>query len=261
MFTHNLDPVLLNFGLISIRWYSMAYIVGILAGWWYGKKLIQKRLQFEIDKFYIKEFDDLISYLIIAIILGGRIGYIIFYNPQYYILNPFDTLKVWEGGMSFHGALAGIIIVTLIFSRKRNLKALFLLDIIACVSPIGIFLGRIANFVNGELVGKISNVSWSVIFPNIDLAPRHPSQIYEAFLEGIVLFTILNYLIFKKNYKLGICSSLFLIYYGIFRIISEFFREPDIQLGYIFNLASMGSILSFVMILSGLTLFYIIKKR
>ena len=118
MFTHNLDPVLLNFGLISIRWYSMAYIVGILAGWWYGKKLIQKRLQFEIDKFYIKEFDDLISYLIIAIILGGRIGYIIFYNPQYYILNPFDTLKVWEGGMSFHGALAGIIIVTFIFSRK-----------------------------------------------------------------------------------------------------------------------------------------------
>ena len=261
MFTHNLDPVLLNFGLVSIRWYSMAYIVGILAGWWYGKKLIQKRLQFEIDKFYIKEFDDLISYLIIAIILGGRIGYIIFYNPQYYILNPFDTLKVWEGGMSFHGALAGIIIVTFIFSRKRNLKALFLLDIIACVAPIGIFLGRIANFVNGELVGKISNVSWSVIFPNIDLAPRHPSQIYEAFLEGIVLFTILNYLIFKKNYKLGICSSLFLIYYGIFRIISEIFREPDPQIGYVFDLLSMGTILSSLMVFFGSILFYFLKKN
>ena len=241
MFTHNLDPVLFNFSFIAIRWYSLAYIIGILAGWWYGKKLIQKRLQFEINKLYLKEFDDLITYLIIAIILGGRIGYIIFYNPQYYILNPLDILKVWEGGMSFHGALVGIIVATFIFSRKRNLKALFLLDIIACVSPIGIFLGRIANFVNGELVGKISNVSWSVIFPNIDLAPRHPSQIYEAFLEGIVLFIILNYLIFKKNYKLGVCSSLFLIYYGIFRIISEIFREPDLQIGYFFDLLSMGT--------------------
>ena len=261
MFTHNLDPVLFNFSFIAIRWYSLAYIIGILAGWWYGKKLIQKRLQFEINKLYLKEFDDLITYLIIAIILGGRIGYIIFYNPQYYILNPLDILKVWEGGMSFHGALVGIIVATFIFSRKRNLKALFLLDIIACVSPIGIFLGRIANFVNGELVGKISNVSWSVIFPNIDLAPRHPSQIYEAFLEGIVLFIILNYLIFKKNYKLGVCSSLFLIYYGIFRIFSEIFREPDPQIGYFFDLLSMGTILSSVMIFFGSILFYFLKKN
>ena len=132
---------------------------------------------------------------------------------------------------------------------------------IACVSPIGIFFGRIANFINGELVGKVSSTPWSVIFPNIDLMPRHPSQLYEAILEGLILFLILNIIFSKKKYEIGSCSYLFLIYYGIFRMISELFREPDIQLGYIFNLASMGSILSFVMILSGVTMFYIVRKR
>ena len=261
MFTHNLDPIIFSFGIISIRWYSLAYVFGILVGWWYGKKLILNKSLLLKEKFNLKHFDDLITYLIVSIVIGGRIGYVVFYNIQYYLSNPIDIFKIWEGGMSFHGALVGIIIGTYLFSIRRKIEALFLLDVIACVSPIGIFFGRIANFINGELVGKVSLVPWSVIFPAIDLMPRHPSQLYEAVLEGLVLFIILNIIFLKKKYKIGKCSYLFLIYYGIFRIISEFFREPDIQLGYIFNLASMGSILSFVMILSGLTMFYIIKKK
>jgi phosphatidylglycerol:prolipoprotein diacylglycerol transferase len=163
--------------------------------------------------------------------------------------------------MSFHGGLIGIVIGTYIFSIKRNVSTFFLLDVIACVAPIGIFLGRIANFINGELVGKVSNFSWSVIFPNIDLLPRHPSQLYEAFLEGIILFIIMNILIFRNQYKIGTCSYLFLILYGVFRIFSEIFREPDKHLGYLFNLFSMGSILSFFMILAGITIMSYYRKK
>ena len=261
MFTHNLDPVLVNFGLFAIRWYSLAYIGGILIGWWFGKKIIIRRFQNTGQKFNIREFDDLITYLIISIIVGGRIGYIIFYNFGYYISNPLDTIKIWEGGMSFHGALVGIIIGTYFFSIKRKISTFFLLDVIACVSPIGIFFGRITNFINGELIGKITNVSWGVIFPTVDSFARHPSQLYEAFLEGIVLFFILNILIFKKNYKTGICSAFFLIVYGFFRIVSELFREPDPQIGYLFNLVSMGTILSFLMILVGMITFTFVRKN
>ena len=261
MYTHNLDPILFSFGSISIRWYSLAYIFGIFLGWWLGKRIINHILKNSQIEFNIKEFDDLISYIIFSIILGGRIGYVIFYNPGYYISNPIDIFKIWQGGMSFHGALIGIIFGTYLFSLKRNINVFFLLDVIACVSPIGIFLGRIANFINGELIGKATKVSWSVIFPAIDSLERHPSQLYEAFLEGIVLFFILNRIIFKNNYKMGMCSCLFLIYYGIFRVISEYFREPDIQLGYLFNLFSMGTILSFFMILAGLFILNTLRKK
>ena len=261
MFTHNLDPIIFNFGVISIRWYSLAYVLGIIIGWWLGKKLILSKNYLFKQKFDLKHFDDLITYLIISIIIGGRLGYVFFYNINYYVDNPIDIFKIWEGGMSFHGALIGIILGTYFFSVRRKIETLILLDVIACVSPIGIFFGRIANFINGELVGKVSYVPWSVIFPNVDLMPRHPSQLYEAVLEGLILFFILNIIFLKKKYKIGSCSYLFLIFYGIFRIISELFREPDIQLGYIYNFASMGSILSLIMILSGLTMIYIIKRK
>ena len=261
MYIHNLDPVLLDFGFIEIRWYSLAYIFGIILGWWLGKKIIKNSLLTVNFKFDLKEFDDLITYLIISIIVGGRIGYVFFYNYEYYISNPIEIIKVWEGGMSFHGALIGIILGTYIFSAQKNLPTFFFLDVIACVSPIGILLGRIANFINGELVGKVTEVSWGVIFPAIDMLPRHPSQLYEALLEGMLLFVILNLLIFTKKYAMGIYSSLFLVLYGVFRIISEFFREPDIQIGYLFNLFSMGTILSFFMILSGLILINILNKK
>ena len=260
MFTHNLDPILFNFGLFAVRWYSLAYIAGILIGWWLGKKILVYRFKNSNYQFNLNIFDDLITYLIISIIIGGRVGYIIFYNLNYYLSNPLEMIKIWEDGMSFHGALAGIIMGTYFFSKKREIKFLYILDIVACVAPIGIFFGRIANFINGELIGKVTNVSWSVIFPAIDMLPRHPSQLYEAFLEGIVLLVILNFLILKKNYKTGMCSYLFLILYGIFRVISEFFREPDSQIGYLFNLFSMGTILSVSMILAGTALFFVIKK-
>ena len=259
MYTHNLDPILFDFGFLVIRWYSLAYIFGILIGWWLGKIIILKKFHNLNFNFDIKEFDNLITYIIVFMLLGGRIGYVLFYNLGYYLSNPLDILKIWEGGMSFHGALAGIILGTYWFSIKKNIPTFFLLDIISFVAPIGIFFGRIANFINGELVGKTTDVAWGVIFPNIDSNIRHPSQLYEAFFEGIVLFIIMNFILFRKNYKTGTCSYFFLIFYGIFRIFSEFFREPDIQIGYLFNLISMGTILSFFMILAGTIIFF--KKR
>ena len=256
MFTHNLDPILFDFGFIAIRWYSLAYIFGIIIGWWYGKKIILKKNHELNQKINLGDFDDLITYIIIAIILGGRLGYVVFYNFEYFILNPIEILKVWEGGMSFHGALIGIILATIIFSAKRKIKTLFFLDIIACVSPIGIFFGRIANFINGELVGRVTNIYWGVIFPKIDNLTRHPSQLYEAFLEGILLFLVMNFLYSKKNYKIGSCSSSFLIFYGVFRISAEFFREPDIEVGYLIGSISMGMLLSVLMIFAGSIIYF-----
>ena len=261
MYTHNLDPIIIDFGFIALRWYSLAYIFGILIGWWYGKRIIIEKFKFIKNKFEISEFDNLITYLIFAIIIGGRVGYIIFYNPSYYISNPLESLKIWQGGMSFHGALIGVIVATYFFSIKKKIETLFLLDIIACVSPIGIFLGRLANFINGELVGKISTLPWSVVFPNIDMMPRHPSHLYEAMLEGVVLFLIMRFFILNKNYKTGDCAYIFLICYGVLRVFSELFREPDAHIGYFFGLLSMGTILSLIMTILGLTMFYYLRKK
>jgi len=259
MYIHNLDPVLFTFGFLVVRWYSLAYIFGILIGWWLGKIIILKKIKILKINFDIKEFDNLITYLILSILIGGRIGYVLFYNSEYYFLNPLDVMKIWEGGMSFHGALLGVIFSTFLFAIRKNLPVFFLLDIIACISPIGIFFGRIANFINGELIGKTTNAWWGVIFPKIDNMLRHPSQIYEAILEGLILFIILNLIFFRKNYKIGTCSYMFLILYGLFRIFSEFFREPDIQIGYLFNLFSMGTFLSILMVISGIFIF--LKKN
>ena len=260
MLIHSFDPVLIDFGFISIRWYSLAYIFGILFGWWYGKKIIIQKFKNLEKKAEIKQFDDLITYLIISMIVGGRLGYVILYNFSFYISNPIEIIKIWEGGMSFHGGLIGIIIGTYLFSLKTKTQMLFFLDVIACVSPIGIFLGRIANFINGELIGKATSVPWAIIFPSIDMAPRHPSQIYEGFLEGVVLFYILRFIISKKDYKVGTCSYMFLIFYGVFRSISEYFREPDAHIGYLFGLVSTGTFLSLIMIIMGLATFIFLKK-
>ncbi len=261
MYIHDLNPILVNFIFFEIRWYSLAYIFGVLIGWWLAKKIIILRIKNKDIIFDIRLFDDLISYIVISIILGGRIGYVIFYNFFYYLNNPIDIFKIWEGGMSFHGALIGIIIGTYFFSKKIKINMFFFLDIIASVAPLGIFFGRIANFINSELYGKPSNLFWSVVFPKIDMVPRHPSQLYEATMEGVVLFFILITVILKKNIKIGMCSSLFMILYGVFRILAEQFREPDVQIGYFFNLFSMGTILSFVMILTGLFIFIKVKNN
>ncbi len=250
MFINNFDPVAFHFFSLEIRWYSLAYVFGILIGWFYCKKYLIK------DKSILNIFDDLIAYLIVGIIVGGRLGYIFIYNFDYYLNNLSEILMIWQGGMSFHGALIGIIIASYFFSKKNKQELFVFLDLIAIASPIGIFFGRITNFINGELIGKATNASWGIIYPMIDDIPRHPSQLYEAFLEGIILFILMNLIYFKKNYKIGTCSYMFLIYYGILRIISEFFREPDVQLGYLFGSISMGILLSSFMILIGAILLY-----
>ena len=257
MYVHNLNPVLINFGFFEIRWYSLAYILGILIGWWIAKKIIIFKNENKTLIFDVKIFDDLISYIIVSIILGGRLGYIIFYNFSYYFNNPIDIFKIWQGGMSFHGALIGIVLGTYIFAKKTKINLFFFLDVIGTVAPIGIFFGRVANFINGELYGKPSSLFWSVVFPKVDKIARHPSQLYEAILEGVVLFVVLISVIYKKETKTGVVSALFMILYGFFRIVAEQFREPDIQIGYIFNSFSMGSVLSFSMVLIGL---FILKK-
>ena len=252
MFINNFDPVALEILSFEIRWYSLSYIFGILIGWFLCKKIFIKNLK--VDKI----FDDYITYLIIGIIIGGRFGYIIFYNLNYYINNIFDIFKIWEGGMSFHGGLIGVIVATIIFAKKNQQDPFLYLDLVSLVTPIGIFFGRLANFINSELYGIPTEVPWSVIFTNVDNLSRHPSQLYEAILEGIILFLILMY--FKKrNYltKPGLISGIFLIFYSIFRFFVEFFREPDEQLGYLIFKLSMGQIISLIFLSIGIIIFYL----
>jgi len=251
MIVHNLDPVLIDFGIIQIRWYSLAYIFGILIGWWYGKIILEKKINQNNEIIYLSKFDDLIGYIIIGTIVGGRLGYVFFYDPFFYFDNFLEIIKIWNGGMSFHGGLAGVAISAYIFSKKNNLNYKVYFDTISAVAPIGIFLGRISNFINGELYGVPTQKPWGIIFPNVDNVPRHPSQIYEALLEGILLFIVLNILIFFNRSKIGFVSAIFLILYGFFRIVCEQFREPDIHLGYIFNYFSVGTILSILMTIFG----------
>ena len=254
MIVHSFDPVLIDFGIIQIRYYSLAYIFGILIGWWYGKIILKKLIDQNNDRIYLTKFDDLIGYLIISIIIGGRLGYVFFYDPNFYLVNFLEVFKIWKGGMSFHGGLIGVITGTLIFSNKNNLNYRVYFDTISVVAPIGIFLGRISNFINSELYGTPTQKPWGIVFPNVDSLKRHPSQIYEALLEGIVLFIILNFLVFNKKNKFGFISCIFLILYGFFRIICEQYREPDEHIGYLLNHLSVGTVLSLGMILFG-TLF------
>ena len=265
MIVHNFDPVLVDLGLFQIRWYSIAYILGIILGWVYATKIIKKTQNntHNFEPIKKSDFDDLLIYLVIGIVLGGRIGYVAFYNLEYYSQNFFEIFKIWEGGMSFHGGLLGVIVAIFIFSKNKNASFFKYADLVACVAPIGIFLGRIANFINGELFGKISTLPWAVIFPNGGNIARHPSQIYEAILEGIVLFVLINFLALKKNLiiRTGYISSFFLISYSIFRIFSENFREPDKHLGYIFNYLSMGTLLSILTLTAGFIIIFSIKKN
>ena len=265
MIVHNFDPILIDFGLFQIRWYSVAYILGILIGWSYANKIIslttENNLNFkQVSK---SQFDDLIIYLVVGIILGGRLGYVIFYNFIYYTQNFLEIFMVWEGGMSFHGGLAGVIISVILFSKKQKTNFFKFADIICCVAPIGIFLGRIANFINAELYGKISTLPWAVIFPNAGNISRHPSQIYEAFLEGVILFLLINYFALHKKFlfKSGYISGLFLISYSVLRLFSEIFREPDLHLGLFLNYFSMGVMLSFATFLAGCFVILFIKNN
>ena len=265
MIVHNFSPTMIDLGLFQIRWYSVAYILGIILGWIYAKKIIKKiaKNEHNFTSIKVSQFDDIIIYLVLGIILGGRLGYVIFYDFGYYSQNILEIFKLWQGGMSFHGGLLGVIIAIFIFAKNTNTNFFKFSDIVACVAPIGLFLGRIANFINGELFGKASTLPWSVIFPNGGNISRHPSQIYEAILEGIILFLLINFLALKRRLilKTGYISGLFLIFYSIARIIGESFREPDIHLGYFFNYFSMGTILSAITFSGGCLIIFFIKNN
>ena len=252
MFINNFDPVAFQIMSFEIRWYSLAYILGIVIGWSLCKKIFIKNSDIN------EKFDDYIAYLIIGIILGGRIGYVIFYNFSYYLDNIFDIFKIWQGGMSFHGGLVGVIVSSFLFAKKNNQNPFFYLDLVSLVAPIGIFFGRLANFINSELYGTATDVPWSVIFIKVDNLSRHPSQLYEAILEGVILFLILLFFT-NKNYlkKPGLISGLFIIFYSLFRFFVEFFRIPDEQIGYLILDLTMGQIISLVFMTIGIILFYI----
>ena len=259
MFINNFDPVAIQIFSLEIRWYSLSYIAGIVIGWVLSKK-------FFISNENIKEkFDDFLTYLIIGIIVGGRLGYVFFYNLNYYLDNISDIFKIWQGGMSFHGGLIGVIVACIWFSKKNNQNYFEYFDIVSLVAPIGIFFGRISNFINSELYGIETNVPWAVKFIRVDELLRHPSQLYEAFFEGIILFLMLLYCrnkYFSKNP--GFISGLFLFFYSIFRIVIEFFRVPDEHLGYLFLNLTMGQIISFLFLIIGSYLLikkYEIKKK
>ena len=249
----NIDPVAINLGPVSIHWYGIAYVLGIIFGTYIIRRLEKK---YKIADMASAEFDNLVAYIIIGIVAGGRIGEILFYTPKMIVDNFWEIFKIWHGGMSFHGGIIGVSISVWIFCLKHKKKLLAVTDLIACAAPVGLFFGRIANFVNAELYGKKTGVAWGVIFPDTDFYPRHPSQLYEAAAEGILLFLIMLIIVRATSIRQcsGRMSGVFLIFYSIFRIVIENFREPDYHIGYIFNVVTLGQLLSLPMLFLGVFL-------
>lgn len=251
------DPVALQLGPLAIRWYSLAYIAGIICALFFLKK------QNDQHKIMSQQaYDDWLMWIVFSIIIGGRLGYVLFYNIDYFLANPSEILMVWHGGMSFHGGLFGVIFGMYLFCRKFKITYFRLMDVLAIIAPIGLFFGRIANFINLELYGRATNSDYGVIFPGAGDFPRHPSQLYEAVLEGLILFIILFSLsrFTKIQQRIGAISGLFLMLYGIFRIIIENFREPDLQLGFLFQNITMGQVLSLPLIVAGVVISLKSKK-
>ena len=259
------DPVAISFGWIVIRWYALAYIGGIVLGWIYARSLVKKeRLWGGPAPITLVQLDDFILWVTIGIIVGGRTGYVLFYNPAFFIQHPAEILQLWNGGMSFHGGFLGCVAAVMLFARKNGIPILSLGDITTAVGPIGLFLGRLANFINSELWGRTadSSVPWAMVFPNGGPLPRHPSQLYEAGLEGILLFTILAVMIRMGALKRpGLILGSFITIYALARITSEFFREPDPQLGFLWGGLTMGMLLSVPMIIAGAILIMMAWRR
>jgi phosphatidylglycerol---prolipoprotein diacylglyceryl transferase len=249
----NFDPVLIDVGPFAIRWYALAYLVGILAGWIYARMLVRsERLWGGRAPLTPDDCDDFVLWCAPAVIIGGRVGYVLFYDPDF-TDHPFEIFQPWAGGMSFHGALVFILLVEAAFARWRKIPFLSLTDVVSAVTPIGLFLGRLGNFINGELWGRPTDVPWAMVFPDAGPTPRHPSQLYEAVLEGLVLFVILALLIRAGALKRrGTITGVFAIGYGLARIGCEFFREPDEQLGFIWGSLTMGMLLTLPVILIGI---------
>jgi len=247
-----IDPILIQVGPFAIRWYALAYIVGLVLGWRYVRRLVQ-RPGWQLTPL---EIDDLLLYVTLGVVLGGRFGYVLFYRPLFYLSHPFEALAVWQGGMSFHGGTVGVILAMWLFSYLRKRSFLEIGDAVVCAIPIGLFFGRIANFINAELYGRTTDVWWGVVFPTGGPEPRHPSQLYEAMLEGVVLFAILAAMGWRPRdpATAGRLSGVFLMGYAVARTVVEMFREPDAHLGFLWAGFTMGQLLSLPMLVAGLTL-------
>ncbi len=251
-----IDPEIVRIGPLAVRWYGMMYLMGFMSSYMLVRHQIKKKgLNFG------NEFvDSLYSYLILGLLIGARLGYVIFYDLPEYIAHPIEIFAVWHGGMSFHGGLIGSIAAGIFFCRKFRADFWQVADLVIVTAPIGLGLGRLGNFINGELYGRVTDVPWAMVFPSAGPLPRHPSQLYEFLLEGVVLFSVL-WILKNRQFRSGVLVSVFLLLYGIFRFTLEFFREPDVQLGYIFGPFTMGQLLSSSMIGAGLVILFFRKKR
>jgi len=259
----NFDPVLIQLGPFAIRWYALAYIAGILIGWLYARALIRNdRLWGGPAPMTVTDIDDFIVWVTLGIILGGRIGYVLFYNPAYFAEHPLEALELWKGGMSFHGGFTGCIAAVVLFARKNDIPILSLGDIACAVGTIGVMLVRLANFINGELWGRPSDVPWAMVFPGGGPLPRHPSQLYEAALEGLVLFVMLGLMVRAGALKRpGLIIGAFAVGYALARSFCELFREPDAQLGFLWNTVTMGTLLSVPLLVFGIVMVAIALRR
>lgn len=271
----DIDPVAISLGPLAVRWYGFAYFAGILLGWWYARRLVKNaRLWGGTPALRLADVDDFLVWLVVGIVLGGRVGYAIFYQPGHYLDDPLSFFRLWVGGMSFHGGLAGVIVAVIVFCRLRRISILSLLDVSAASVPFGLCFGRLANFINAELWGRETDAPWSVVFCNdtvravhgecpAGLVARHPSQLYEAALEGVALFLLLRVLThsFGSLQRPGLTGGAFIAGYGAARILVEFFREPDQQLGFLKGFVTMGMMLSLPMLLIGLAAMAIAARR
>jgi phosphatidylglycerol:prolipoprotein diacylglycerol transferase len=251
----HIDPVIIRIGPFSVRWYGLMYLLGFTASFLLVRYQIAKK---GLD--FAKDFvDTLYSYLILGLLLGARLGYVLFYDLAAYLRHPLEIFAVWHGGMSFHGGLIGSVLAGILFCRKYKVDFWQVSDLVIVTAPVGLGLGRIGNFINGELYGRVSDVPWAMVFPGGGPLPRHPSQLYEFSLEGVILFTVL-WVLKDRISRSGLLTSLFLMLYGIFRFTLEFFREPDVQLGYILGPFTMGQLLSSAMIAAGLVILFLRKR-
>jgi len=251
-----IDPVLFHLGPLAVRWYGLMYLLGFVAAFFIILRLAPRR-QLPLDKDAVS---DLLFYGVLGVILGGRLGYVLFYNFSYFIGHPLQIFAVWQGGMSFHGGLTGVVVAILIYCRRHAVAILPLADILVIAATIGLGLGRIGNFINGELWGRVTALPWGVVFPAAGPQPRHPSQLYEAMIEGPIIFFLL-YWLFARKVRNGVIFFLFLIFYGVGRFFIEFFREPDQQIGFLWGGATMGQILCLVMIALGSSGLFWLKSR
>ncbi len=258
-----INPILISIGPFAVRWYALAYIVGIIAGWFYARAIVaSRRLWGGPAPFTVLDFDDFVIWITLGIILGGRTGYVLFYNLPLFAAHPLQIFELWNGGMSFHGGVAGCVVAIVLFALRRHIPMLSLGDVTAAVAPIGLFLGRIANFINGELWGRPTDVPWAMVFPNGGPIPRHPSQLYEAALEGVVLFIVLALLMRAGALKRpGVVAGAFALGYGVARIFCEFFRQPDAQLGFLWGGLTMGMLLCIPLMLAGIAVLAVALTR